>query len=133
MDGVPTQSELVDHPGREVLHQGIGHPNEPVQQIHALGPGQVQSDRSLAHVGVVKGRPVLPPLVIGGSSGRAEPHPIGPLYRLDVDDIGPQRRQNQGSIGAGPEGGHVHHPDPVQGQGIGRSRQVGALTTGRGI
>ena len=55
VDGLPVETELVHHPGGEVLHQGIGDPDEPVQQLHAFGPGQVEGHRPFAHVGVLEG------------------------------------------------------------------------------
>ena len=129
---VVAEAERLHDPGREVLDDGVGAGDQALGEVDALGPTQVERDRPLAHVHAVEQPAVLPPALgaRGGTGGEADA--VGPLDRLDLHHVGPQGSEEVGGRGAGPEGGEVDDPDPVERQGRRVGRWTDAITGRRG-
>ena len=106
----PGEAELIHHPGGEIFDQGIRLRDQSQQEIDALRARQVEGDRSLAQIRRREGRSVLPPLILRRRAGRAEAHSIGPLNRLDVNDLCPQQRKGLAAPRPGPERRAVENP-----------------------
>jgi hypothetical protein len=101
------------NPGREVLDDGVGTGDEALDEVHALGPGQVERYRPLAHVHAVEQPAVLPPALGARRGAGGEADAVGPLDRLHLHHVGPEGGQEVGGRRARPEGGEVDDPDSV--------------------
>ena len=59
-------------------------------------------------------RASLVPLIGRHRHAHVEPHRVGPLGGLDLDDVGAQRGEILRGEGAGPKGGEVDDSDPLE-------------------
>ena len=112
VDDVPTETELLEHPRREVLdhdvallRSGAGRGRDP----RARARSRVRS--RLLVFEVWKKRAVLPPLVVIHADAAGVAHAVGPGDRLDVDDVGAERGEHRRRRRSRPPGGEVDHLD----------------------
>ena len=71
------------------------------------------------------GAALVPVVALVGEGARVAV-PVGPLDRLDLDDVGAERAQVAGQVGPGPKGGQVQDPQPGEGQRpVGRGKRSG--------
>ncbi len=64
-----------------------------LQQVGALGAGEVERDAALRVVRAVEDRAPLPPVVLGVRPGARVAHEVGAGHRLDLDDVGAEHRR----------------------------------------
>ncbi len=77
------------------------------------GMAEIERDPALAEVGRVPQRRHLVEARLDlRADRRAEPQAVGPLHRLDLDDVGAHRAQPRGRERPRPERGEVDHPEP---------------------
>ena len=113
-DRVPVQPELLDDPRRVVLDDDVGAGDQPFDHGDALGPSQIEGHIAFGRIDGVKDPPPLPPTLGRRPFGAGEAHPVGPLDRFDLDDVGAEADQHVGRGRTGPESGQVDHPHPLQ-------------------
>ena len=116
VDGVPGQPELVHHSRGVVLDQHVCCCEEAVEQVHAVLAAQVEGHAAFSDVDGVEDRTPLPPTIVGRSADAGQPHLVGAPYRLDLDDVGPERGEDVGGGRAGPPGSAVNDPDSGEGE-----------------
>ena len=106
------------HPRREVVEQDVGLAEQVEQHLAALRLRQVQRQRPLAAVDDVEGARAVPPVPRRGvvEEGMAEQRArlVEAVGRLDLDDLGPEVRQQRAHVGDGEDGREVDDAQPGQ-------------------
>ena len=106
------------HPRREVVEQDVGLAEQVEQHLAALRLRQVERQRPLAAVDDVEGARAVPPVPRRGvvEEGMAEQRArlVEAVRRLDLDDLGPEVRQQRAHVGDGEDGREVDDAQPGQ-------------------
>ncbi len=108
-EGARAETELLGEPRPEALEEDVGAVDEPEQRLAAARLAERERKRALPCIGgeehralaVPEGRPPGPAVVAG----------VGTLH---LDDVGAQRGQDLGAVGAGDRGGDVEHLDACE-------------------
>src|SRR5690606_23794011 len=105
-DPLPAEPQVVHDPGGVVLGDDVGRGDQPLQQLAALGPGEVEGEVPLVEVHrTVPAR--LVPALSELRRGHVEPETIRTLHRLDLDDVGAHGPEVGAVCTTGPEGSQV--------------------------
>ena len=117
------ETPLLHHARREVLRDDISPFDELHAQCAAGGNRHLERDAQLVGVRGSEHVAPLPPL-LAPVHRAGEAHAVGMARAFDVDDLGPQQRQQVSRRRPRPPGGEIEHPKTVEGQ-------PAAISTGR--
>ena len=126
-------AEVPEHPGGEVLGDEVEARHQPAEQVDSLRRGEVEGDRSLAHVDRVEQRVQVPCSPWCAALGQHRGHLAGagaapaiqPAARFHLDDLRAEQGEQLGGVGAGPR--LSQHQTAIAGQ-----RPGGRCCGGRG-
>ncbi|CAG6877351.1 hypothetical protein PICSAR10_01449 [Mycobacterium avium subsp. paratuberculosis] len=116
LHGGEIQSDRIQHPRGEVLHDHVAGGDEPPQHVPAAWALQVQGQALLVGVQGLEDGGLLPPPVLADGHPGDQPGAVGTAGGLHVDDLGAEHGHKVGAAGARPECGEVQHPKSVERQ-----------------